>query len=88
MKLMQGEPDRPTDSSIAGIKPVVTPFTQVPPQDLGKTKTFIAKKHPEALRRCCCRGNTPTMKASYSIEGAVVVQYYCDKCAERELPLH
>jgi hypothetical protein len=87
-KLEQELPERPPECSIKNIKPTITPFFTIPDKDKDKTLSYIQKKYPESLRRCCCCGDTPTMKASYSIEGAVVIQYYCDPCAERELPLH
>lgn len=64
------------DSSIEGIKPTIKPI----PKDM------LAKKDG-VIKRCCICGNIPSKLASYSIQGAVVIQRYCDSCAEKEFSL-
>lgn len=61
-----------SDSSIVGLRPI---FSQLKPEVRKKSQTW---------RRCCVCGAAPTKMAKYPIQGATVVQRYCDRCAERE----
>jgi hypothetical protein len=63
------------DSSIVGIKPI---FSDLP------IEPQVRKNKSEGLKRCCICGAAPTKMAKYPIQGAVRIERYCDRCAQRE----
>jgi hypothetical protein len=70
------------DSSIVGIKPVLSSITT---EQLEEENRIRAKNvWKERWRRCCICGLQPTKIATYSVQGAVRIERYCDRCAERE----
>lgn len=60
------------DFSIIGLNPIVS---HLEPEVRKKNQTW---------KRCCVCGAAPTKMASYPIQGAVRIERYCDRCAERE----
>jgi hypothetical protein len=60
------------DSSIKGIKPVIATMK-------GQHKTKDGRP-----RTCCICNTVPTQTATYSIQGAQVVERYCDSCIQKQ----
>jgi hypothetical protein len=61
------------DSSIAGLKPI---FLHLEPQ--------VRNNKSQPWKRCSICGAAPTKMAKYPIQGAVRIERYCDRCAQRE----
>jgi hypothetical protein len=62
------------DCSIEGIQPTVK---QIEPYEKGNDKWGKPKQ-------CCICDKIATKTATYSIQGAQVVERYCDSCVEKQ----
>jgi hypothetical protein len=72
------------DSSIVGLTPTIE---DIPPESIEqqrKVRTKAASTSNAAWKRCCVCGEVPTKIVKYPIQGATVVQRYCDACANKQ----
>ncbi|CAN5842028.1 hypothetical protein BH23THE1_BH23THE1_34780 [soil metagenome] len=37
------------------------------------------------ITHCVCCGNTATQEAIFAVEGATIIEKYCDSCAKKEI---
>jgi hypothetical protein len=65
------------DSSIEGIKPIFKPIPV-------ETRKMKFGTQVQVWKRCCICGAIPTKMATYPIQGAVVIERYCESCVEKE----
>lgn len=70
------------DCSIARVKPIIEPIEYDLVQEELKKRSKITWS--PTWGKCCICGNVPIKKVSYPIQGAVMVQRYCDSCLEKQ----
>jgi hypothetical protein len=72
------------DSSIVGLVPNIEAIPTELVEQQRKARTKAASTSNSAWKRCCVCGEVPTKIVKYPIQGATVVQRYCDGCAEKQ----
>jgi hypothetical protein len=73
---------RVPDSSIVGITPNIEDIPLDVIEQYKKNKQRIHASS-EKVKHCCICGEIPSKIVRYSIQGAQVVEHYCDSCAEK-----
>jgi hypothetical protein len=70
--------------SIEGIKPTIE---AIPPDIVEQRKLkhekSIGKTYGGSQRCCVCRG-VPTKTAIYHVQGATIIERYCDSCIQKQ----
>lgn len=65
------------DCSIEGIKPRIEAIDPIQMQ-------LKPKPRWGELKTCCICDNAATKVATYHVQGAIRIERYCDKCAEKQ----
>jgi hypothetical protein len=74
------------DSSIIGLTPTIEAIDpKIIEQERAKHELYKRlDKKPGSILKCCVCSGLPTKTVIYQVQGAKVVQRYCDACCEKQ----